>query len=316
MIFGTFSRIFTVRREVFLHFISLSTGTYCHSTLWNWNFSTFGQDLDCHIWYCWVWSGLRRDCRHWGEITTGTRNQCQKMTQWHLPAANGRDFPTVVDEFCLPVKIVTPSLSFCCFTEPSNLSTRTQGFCKFAHSARGPGEWISLENVCLRVWILPWKFQVASFWALQHQNGQPRHWPCVLNIVSQYHIYPFHIKIPPQHVSAQRRWCRHARCNYLRPGMFMHTYPFWTWQHSGTYSTTISVDNIWFYDAKSTPLSVRETATRLVLPPLHWSASNLVSWHYFSCTDELKEIALFVWGRNRGRNLHFLHQSQIAAPNR
>ncbi len=28
--------------------------------------------------------------------------------------------------------------------------------------------------------------------------------PCVLNIVSQYYIYTFHIKIPPQHISVQR----------------------------------------------------------------------------------------------------------------
>ncbi len=41
----------------------------------------------------------------------------------------------------------------------------------------------------------------------------------VLNIVSQHHIYTFHIKIPPQHVSVQRRRCRHARRNFLQPGL-------------------------------------------------------------------------------------------------
>ncbi len=33
-----------------------------------------------------------------------------------------------------------PVAPFCCFTERSNLSTQTQGFCMLAHSARGPGE--------------------------------------------------------------------------------------------------------------------------------------------------------------------------------
>ncbi len=38
------------------------------------------------------------------------------------------------------VEFVTLSLSFHCFTEPSNLSTQTRGFCMLAHSAGGPGE--------------------------------------------------------------------------------------------------------------------------------------------------------------------------------
>ncbi len=38
----------------------------------------------------------------------------------------------------------------------------------------------------------------------------------VWNIVSQSHIYTFHIKIPPQHASVQRGRCRRARRKYLR----------------------------------------------------------------------------------------------------
>ncbi len=45
-------------------------------------------------------------------------------------------------------QIVTPLLSFCCFTEPSNLSTRTWGFCMLARSVRGPGGFIPLGK-CL-----------------------------------------------------------------------------------------------------------------------------------------------------------------------
>ena len=43
---------------------------------------------------------------------------------------------------------------------------------------------------------------------------------CVLNIVSHYHIYTFHIKIPPQHVSVQRMRRRHAWHNYLRQALY------------------------------------------------------------------------------------------------
>ncbi len=42
--------------------------------------------------------------------------------------------------------------------------------------------------------------------------------------MSQYHSYTFYIKIPLQHVSVQCRRCRHARCNYLRLGLYkVHT---------------------------------------------------------------------------------------------
>ncbi len=116
-------------------------------------------------------------------------------------------------------------------------------FLLLAHRAGGPGEWIPLENVCLWVQILPWKFQFISSMITPWKNqisllfGMPPpplvaslfsilvpKWAsltltCVLNIVSQYQIYTFHIKIPLQPVSVQRRRCRHARRNYLRPGL-------------------------------------------------------------------------------------------------
>ncbi len=57
---------------------------------------------------------------------------------------------------------VTLSLSFCCFTEPSNLSTRRRGFCMLAHSAGQLGGWTPQENVCLWVQIVPWRFQSIS----------------------------------------------------------------------------------------------------------------------------------------------------------
>ncbi len=59
-------------------------------------------------------------------------------------------------------QVVTSSLPFCSFTEPSNLSTRTQDFWMLAHGAGGPGEWIPLENVCLWVQIVQWTFQPIS----------------------------------------------------------------------------------------------------------------------------------------------------------
>ncbi len=59
-------------------------------------------------------------------------------------------------------QVVTPLLTFHCFTKPSNLLTPTWVFCMLAHGAEGPGEWIPWENVCLWVQILPWKFQPIS----------------------------------------------------------------------------------------------------------------------------------------------------------
>ena len=57
-----------------------------------------------------------------------------------------------------------------------------------------------------------WHALLSRWLPFEHSGskmGQSWHWPCVLKIVSQYHIYSFHIKIPLQHVSVQRRRCRH-----------------------------------------------------------------------------------------------------------
>ncbi len=51
------------------------------------------------------------------------------MTQWLLPAVNGRDFPTVVDEFCLYVKL-SPNRSL--FVASPNLATSRPGHTVFA----------------------------------------------------------------------------------------------------------------------------------------------------------------------------------------
>ncbi len=59
-------------------------------------------------------------------------------------------------------QVVTPLLSFGCFTERSNLSTQTQGFCMLTHSTGGPEEWILVGMVGQGVQILPWKFQPIS----------------------------------------------------------------------------------------------------------------------------------------------------------
>ncbi len=145
-------------------------------------------------------------------------------------------------------QFVTLSLSFCCFTKPSHLLTQTRGFCMLAHSARGPGEWIPLEIVCLWVQILPWKFQPISSTFTPSKSHisvllgvapspgglllstlAPK-WAaltltCVLNIVSQYHSYTFQNKIPLQHVSEQCKRCRHARRNCLQPGLYLSRSP-------------------------------------------------------------------------------------------
>ncbi len=43
-----------------------------------------------------------------------------------------------------------------------------------------------------------------------------------LTCVPKYHSYTFHIKIPTQHVSVQRRRCRHARRSDWRPELYVH----------------------------------------------------------------------------------------------
>ncbi len=57
---------------------------------------------------------------------------------------------------------VTQSLSFCCFTEPSYLSTQTWVFWVPAHDVGGPGEWITVEMLDQGAGIVPWKFQPIS----------------------------------------------------------------------------------------------------------------------------------------------------------
>ncbi len=54
-----------------------------------------------------------------------------------LTSSEWTRFPNCCPWVLFTCQIVTPSLSFCCFTEPSNLSTRTRGFCMLAHSAGG-----------------------------------------------------------------------------------------------------------------------------------------------------------------------------------
>ncbi len=59
-------------------------------------------------------------------------------------------------------QIVTLSLSFCCFTECSNLSTQTWGFCMPVHGTGGPGGCNHVEMIDLEAGIVPWKFQAIS----------------------------------------------------------------------------------------------------------------------------------------------------------
>ena len=117
---------------------------------------------------------------------------------------------------------LTLSLSFCCFTDCSNLSPWPWGFCRLAHGARGPGEWVNPDGKC---WPLdpdsPLEIS-ANFIPLDKPNFSPVwHGPPPsrwlpfghygtkmgsLDIypvysVSHYHIYTSHIKIPLQHVS-------------------------------------------------------------------------------------------------------------------
>ncbi len=134
---------------------------------------------------------------------------------------------------------MTPSLSFCCLAEPSNLSTRAQGFCMLmvseglgneSHwkmSAFGSG--FPHENFsqfhplfppqkaiflfCLACLPPPLGGFLLSTLAPEFAASTLNY---VLNIVSHSHIYTFHIKIRLQHASVQRRRCRHARRNYLR----------------------------------------------------------------------------------------------------
>ncbi len=142
-----------------------------------------------------------------------------------------RDFPTVVDDFCLPVQVSPRRSLFCSVTERSNLSTWTWFFACLLKAPEGLGsesQWkgwargsgFPYENFSQNHPLLP--PQKAKF--LFCMACPPSRWPplstrapkwaastltCVLNIVFQYHIYTFHIKIPPQHVSVQCRKCRH-----------------------------------------------------------------------------------------------------------
>ena len=74
------------------------------------------------------------------------------MTQWHLPAANGWDFPIVVDEYCLHVNRLSPCCSL--FAASPNLATSQPGnrvlsACAWRQRTRGvnpggndgPGGW-------------------------------------------------------------------------------------------------------------------------------------------------------------------------------
>ncbi len=164
----------------------------------------------------------RLDGRHWQEW---------EKTVWHLEdqmavISSGERwqsrlrFPECYSWVLFTSQTVTPLLSFCCFTKPSNLSTQTWGFWVLAHGTEGPGEWIPVEMIKGQgAGIVPWKFQPISstftpwknlisvlFGVAPSPGGlllstlAPK-WAaftltCVLNIVSQYHSYTFHIKIP------------------------------------------------------------------------------------------------------------------------
>ncbi len=171
-------------------------------TIWQVNKTHWWQsgnlDLDCHllpllmtaIWtvfsrYCWVWSGLRSSGVQLPFLTTTECDQvcprhlsnddgnspdldcllshlCDQVTKWRQGEMAGTRFPECRQWVLFTCQIVTLLLSFCCFTEPSNLSTWTQGFCMLVLGAGGSGEWILLENVSLLVRILAWKFQAVS----------------------------------------------------------------------------------------------------------------------------------------------------------
>ena len=160
----------------------------------------------------------------------------------------GHDGTSVVDEFCLPVKL-SPRLSL--FAASPNLATSRPRHRVFACLLMAPeglgdesqwkmsafGSGLFHENFSRFHPLLP--LQKATFvlclvcpppsgglllstlvskWAAPTLT-------CVLNIVSQYHSNTFHIKILLQQVSVHCRRCRHARCNYLRPGLYSTVLP-------------------------------------------------------------------------------------------
>ncbi len=259
-------------------------------TLWQVNKTHWRQagnlNLDCHIRYCWGWSGPRtirtakiwtafsRYCWVWsGPRSSGVQTVCSRYCQWwpsglsslstagddldclllillslissaKLHTAIPRywwwrsglpwDFPTVVDESCLPVK-VSPCRSLLAASQ--NITTSQSGhgvsacLLKAAEGLGSESQWkwwargsgffcknFSPFHQCLP----PWTSQISLLFGMPPSpNGfllstlAPK-WAastltCVLNIVSQYHTYMFHIKMPPEHVSVQHSRCRHAR---------------------------------------------------------------------------------------------------------
>ncbi len=238
----------------YLNTVGKSRSGLLHSLLLRMIWTAFSR-------YCWGWSGPQSSrvltvfsphC--WGRsglpsFDTAESGQLCKAPDCHLFDAGDDDlgclkFSRLSSLSFVACQSVTLALSFCCFPECSNLSTRTRGFCMPGHSAKGPGEWILVEMMGQGVWTPPWKFQPISsmfnpwksqisllFGMAPSPGGFPLStlapkWaafklPCVLNIVSKCHIYVFYIKIPLQLISVQRRRCRHARHNYLRPGLYI-----------------------------------------------------------------------------------------------
>ncbi len=68
-----------------------------------------------------------------------------------------------------------------------------------------------------------WRGPLSRWPSIEHSSTKMASFTltCVLNIVSQYHSYTFHIKIPLQHVSVKRRRCHHAWRNYLQLGLYI-----------------------------------------------------------------------------------------------
>ncbi len=152
----------------------------------------------------------------------------------------GWDAPTVKgDVFCLDWSL-TQSLSFWNIKEPGNLQTQTQGLCMFAHGARrlgseSPWKWWAGEgqDSSMNIWGQFHHLKKPNFSSLWHapppgglllSTLAPK-WAastltCVLNIVSQYQIYTFHIKISLQHGSVQCFRSHHAQCIYLQQGLY------------------------------------------------------------------------------------------------
>ncbi len=131
-----------------------------------------------------------------------------------------QDLPTVIDEFCLHVK-VSPWISL--FAASRNIATsqpRHIFFCMLAHSAGGPGEWIPVEMVGQGVWIPPWKFQqISSMFTPWKRLSR-------LPILGSLDIDPVYSTLCPSITFRNKfsgRQCfrsRNARRNYLRPGLY------------------------------------------------------------------------------------------------